>query len=91
MKLLQFRIWGGKIDYNHSMYIWASDMDTAFYGIARRIEPSVTVSQWTGKEIEPDEVFNVLESSTLNKAVMALRKEAYKEKEKEKDLFPSIV
>ena len=72
MKLLQFRIWGGKIDYNHPMYVWASDMDTAFYGIARRIEPSVTASKWTGKEIEPDEVFDVLESSTLDKAMMAL-------------------
>lgn len=31
MKLLQFRIWGGKVEYNHPMYIWASDADTAFF------------------------------------------------------------
>ena len=84
MKLLQFRIWGGKVEYNHPMYIWASDADTALFGIARRIEPSVTASQWTGKDIETDEVFDVLESTTLDKAVMTLRKEAYKEKKKEK-------
>ena len=60
MKLLQFRIWGGKVDYNHSMYIWACDADTAFFGIARRIEPSVTVNQWTGKEISTNEVLQVL-------------------------------
>lgn len=60
MKLLQFRICGGKVDYNHPMYIWASDMDTAFFGIARRIEPSVTVFQWTGEKIETDEVLQVL-------------------------------
>lgn len=63
MKLLQFRIWGGKIDYNHPMYIWACDLDTAFFGIARRIESSVTAGQWTGKEIEPDTVLKVLERS----------------------------
>ena len=67
MKLLQFRIWGGKIDYNHSMYIWASDMDTAFFGIARRIDPSVTTSQWTGKEIEPDKVLGALKRNDKKK------------------------
>ena len=45
------------------MYVWASDADTAFFGIARRIEPSVTAHQWTGKEIEPDTVLEVLERS----------------------------
>ena len=52
MKLLEFKIWGGKVDYNHPMHIWARDADTAFFGIARRIESSVTAYQWTGNEID---------------------------------------
>ena len=56
MKLLEFRIWGGRIDYNHCMYIWASDADTAFFGIARRVEPSVTAFQWIGRKIDTDVV-----------------------------------
>lgn len=60
MKLLQFRIWGGKVDYNHSMYVWASDADIAFFGIARRIDPSVTAHQWTGKEISTNEVLEAI-------------------------------
>ena len=52
MKLLEFKIWGGKVVYNHPMYIWARDADTAFFGIARRIESSVTAYQWTGNEID---------------------------------------
>ena len=59
MKLLQFRIWGGRVHYNNSMYIWASDADTAF-DIARRIEASVTTYQCTGIEISTDEVLQVL-------------------------------
>ena len=60
MRLLQFKIWGGNIDYNHSMEIWARDADIAFFGIARRIEPSVTAFQWTGNEINTNEVLHVL-------------------------------
>lgn len=60
MKLLQFRIWGGNVDYSHPMHIWASDADTAFFGVARRIESSVTAYQWTGKEISTDEILQLL-------------------------------
>ena len=60
MELLKFKIWGGKIYYNNPIYIWASDADTAFFGIARRIEPSVTAYQWTGDKINTDEVLQGL-------------------------------
>lgn len=59
-KLLQFRVWGGKVDYKYPLMIWAVDLDTAFYKIARGIEPSVTLAQWTGEEIEPDKVLEAV-------------------------------
>ena len=42
------------------MHIWASDADTAFFGIARRIESSVTAFQWTGNKISTDEVLEAI-------------------------------
>lgn len=78
MKLLQFKIWGGKVEYNHPMYVWARDADTAFFGIARRIEPSVTALQWTGLEISTDEVLKGL----CGDYVMT-KEEAIKDKKKE--------
>ena len=59
-ELLQFRVWGGKIDYKYPMMIWAEDADTAFYRIARGIESSVSSIEWTGDYIETDKVLEAL-------------------------------
>lgn len=59
-KLLQFRVWGGKIDYKYPMMIWSEDADIAFYRIARGIEPSVSAIEWTGEYIDPDKVLEAL-------------------------------
>lgn len=59
-KLLQFKVWGGKVNYKYPLMIWAEDIDITFYRIARGIEPSVTSAQWTGEEIEPDKVLEAI-------------------------------
>lgn len=59
-KLSQFKVWGGNVNYNYPMMIWAEDADIAFYRIAKGIDPSVTSIQWTGEEIEPDKVLEAL-------------------------------
>ena len=59
-KLSQFKVWGGKVNYKYPLMIWAEDADTAFYMIAKGIEPSVTSIQCTGEDIEPDKVLEAL-------------------------------
>ena len=48
-KMLEFKLWGGCRDEENAVYIWAYDMDDAIV-IARKIDLSICIAQWTGKE-----------------------------------------
>lgn len=48
----KYKIWGSKRKESEALYVWAQDMDEALFRIARKIDPTVTSTQWTGEEKE---------------------------------------
>ena len=48
-KMLEFKLWGGCRDEKDAIYIWAYNMSDAI-DIARIIDLSICMAQWTGKE-----------------------------------------
>lgn len=45
----EFKIWGGSVSEDAAIYTWAKSSDEALH-MARRRNPELCVSQWTGKE-----------------------------------------
>lgn len=48
----RYKIWGGNRKESEALYIWAKSADEALFSIARKIDPTVTTTQWTGEEKE---------------------------------------
>lgn len=46
----KYKIWRTGLNPNKAYYIWGKDSDEAFFKIARKLDPNVTSSQWTGDE-----------------------------------------
>ena len=49
--LREYKCWGGKVDENNSIFVWAECMDDAIR-VARIRNKDLLVFQWTGREKE---------------------------------------